>query len=1109
MFIPNTYVRVPMPEDEDLNNPREFLCGQIISEDEQTGEFNIRFNDPFGYRQYYSELFNPITPYPKKMIQRCGLYSGSKVLYQGKEHTVLTRKKRKDVYNYLLQESNTGDILEADETEIIAGFNNGQINPLIQMLNYEFQNPAWFGGRSVVQKNITYLNNMLYGFKDLAGAKINLLPHQLEVIMRCLSSAPMRYMLADEVGMGKTIEALCVLKIFLEHNGGKKILIVVPDAMKEQWRMELLLKFGLEPGTDRKCNVLQLMSASDFQNQKINLDYDLVIADEVHKMIKQKDVYDLLRCLMVTTPNVLLLSATPVRHQKEEYLRLLTLLEPKVYSRMSVNEFSEILEKQKKIMNLVLSVQDTLEEMLSELGEDDEDLLEEYFEEISDDLGTLIDLTSDSKLKELSERVDFSFEDYGIAQIQQTIAYLAEAYQVEKNILKNRRKQLERREDSGFELAKRHLIDIPYELDSVDSAENTAYQMLIDWAARQDLEQNEIKEHVYRTFQAFFSSPWALMDVLENGAEEVYVSPELLSSCRKWMTLEEKVIDVLPALMEDPEQYPVYSNSRIYKVFNFLDQEIEDDKAVVFVSWKKTFEAYQKIFSKFPSEWSAFFDSSQETSMLEENSYKFQNDPKCKILLSDPTGGEGRNFQNASYVVHVDLPWDASVIEQRIGRLDRLERDQNHPDVYSCVIHSRDTIEDGLFQFWNKGLNIFKHSLSGLEIIMSEINERLLEMIKKNLHSGIYMDLSEITDLTKKMITEVQREQNFDIISALYAPMTNDLEAQLEKYLGQENQVFLQALLSWASLAGYNGKKNHNNPNIFTFYPGSFSLGSAKKSLIIPPSWKEYTERADNKYLLSVLEKLKKNPDRAISGTFMRNIAVKNDFIHFFAPGDEVFDSIIDNALRNYKGQCAAFRTKANFNWTGFVFCWKAVPNERDLLLAGIPQSVLARYRRYLHTDLISIPVALSNPDDISPAVINRLLQFCREHKLFNSTKMTHLGRRKKKTRVIDGEAVRVSEVDLFKERYPKENWKELVKESYEKSLAEAKEQINRYSRPGQLKKELDRAVAMEQAKNIHYGIQVDLEKIQNENAMILKALRTPTITLDSVIYLEVEKEYE
>lgn len=107
--------------------------------------------------------------------------------------------------------------------------------------------------------------------------------------------------------------------------------------------------------------------------------------------------------------------------------------------------------------------------------------------------------------------------------------------------------------------------------------------------------------------------------------------------------------------------------------------------------------------------------------MLLRSIYRFQSDAKCDVLICDKSGGEGRNLQISDYVIHIDLPWNINMIEQRIGRLDRMGRNVHVPVTF-VVIHTTESCEDQLFNFWNQGLNVFGQSLSGLEIIMNDIN---------------------------------------------------------------------------------------------------------------------------------------------------------------------------------------------------------------------------------------------------------------------------------------------------------------------------------------------------------------------------------------------------
>lgn len=136
-------------------------------------------------------------------------------------------------------------------------------------------------------KTVKVLDNSVFGFKELAGCKIFLKEHQLKTTMRCLQEKKCRVMLADEVGMGKTIEAASVLKVYLLHNSNKKILIAVPHPLVAQWRTELLIKFEIIPGQNINDNYVQLIAEEDIENH-INTRWDFVIADEAHKLLANR-----------------------------------------------------------------------------------------------------------------------------------------------------------------------------------------------------------------------------------------------------------------------------------------------------------------------------------------------------------------------------------------------------------------------------------------------------------------------------------------------------------------------------------------------------------------------------------------------------------------------------------------------------------------------------------------------------------------------------------------------------------------------------------------------------------------------------------------------------
>lgn len=366
-------------------------------------------------------------------------FIGSIVVYKGSSYKVLSCQKCKDdYYKYYIQNFDDTSVVKVPEADVIAAFNNGQVDPCVQLKNYEFQNPAWYLGRAVVAKSMDILENSIYGFKELAGSKIYLMPHQVNTIMRCLQESPCRYMLADEVGMGKTIEAISVYKIYTMNQSNKKALIVVPQVLKEQWISELLLKFNIPNGMGKNNNSVTVKTLQELSEKDLFTDWDFVIVDEVHKYLFSQSEYEKLHKISTLAKNILLLSATPVQQKKEEYLDLLRLLLPQKYNSFSVEKFGKLIAKQSKIIQKTALILDDLgdfEEEINSLAESahDSEECEELFEEIHEDLEEICDELDDDKLNELLQQIKYENDDLGVYTIKVIISYICSNYQIESN----------------------------------------------------------------------------------------------------------------------------------------------------------------------------------------------------------------------------------------------------------------------------------------------------------------------------------------------------------------------------------------------------------------------------------------------------------------------------------------------------------------------------------------------------------------------------------------------------------------------------------------------------------------------------------------------------
>lgn len=1122
MLIEKMYVRCPADK-ESLTDPRVFVCGQVTKVDNFKKTVRVRIHDPFSYLLFFEDLPKGEIELPESMVQHCTFFIGSMVFAQNRSCKVLSCVKAKDeFYYYYLQNIESKEVFRLSEKSIIAAFNNGRVDPSVQLKNYEFQNPCWFLGHSIVSKSMNVLDNSIYGFKELAGSKIYLLPHQINSVMRCLQEEPCRYMLADEVGMGKTIEAISVFKIYMQDRSNKKALVIVPETLKEQWKTELFLKFNIEQGSDKNHNSVIVKSVDEIKAEDKCFQWDFVIIDEVHRYLGDSVHYTVLHAISKNTKNILLLSATPVQQRREEYLSLLRILLPEKYDLYSTEQFSELIEKQSHIIQKTTLILDDLsdyEEEIEGVKSEDEDPhdsedCQDLYEEIHDGLEEICDNLDDEKLSLLLDNIIFEGDDLGVYAIKVIISYICSNYQIESNIIRNRRKLLETSEDDERLLPTRELETLTYELDNDRNAyEALTYEQFSNWILdRVEGDNDSVERDIQPLLSAFFSSPWAFSDELNKASKKgLRLDQDLFTNVERWKSFEQNIIDHVTAVIDDPTKYADYYSTRLITILNAVYDELYDQKIVLFTNYGKTFEVYRSALTKlFPQEEVSFFGESLSKDEIELNAYRFQNDSSCRLMLCDYTGGEGRNFQCADYILHIDLPWDANMIEQRIGRLDRLERDPARPVVHSVVVYALETFEDALFKFWNEGLRIFTQSLSGMEIIMKDINREIVTAIQQDFKFGLFDKIPNIIELADNMRSTVKKEQNFDAAGFIFRPMYTELKRLIDYYAQNENELFASTMTNWASLAGFHGTENKDG--VITYSAHSFVPKSAINALLIPPKWNDYINSAQNTFVNRVQDqynktKAVKNIERSIRGTFIRKQAIENDYLHFFAPGDAVFDCIVDNAMHSCKGQASAFSFPASINWTGIIFTWSLSPNIDFLLGNGVSVYALSPCRNYLMSEQVVVPIAIRNDDDETDEQVVREYTKLIEAG-FKSKNVIHLGKRGSAPGFLKEIIAGQSNVNWFRQEYSEESWNDLVDCSKKDASAKALEIFKRRSNIRGAREEMERTLSARAANAQYFGLtDTGIEELRNTQEIIMNAIKRPRLFLDSAAFVWMVKK--
>ena len=208
------------------------------------------------------------------------------------------------------------------------------------------ETPIYSDARSKFIKALVSQRRACVGMSALFSSIIDLEVHQIEVVRRVLQDPVQRYLLADEVGLGKTIEAgILIRQYVLDNPAGHRVAVIVPAALVPQWRDELSTRFLLDVELDDSVNVVAHDNLDEVRECLSGA--EMVVVDEAHHIHRGHWLFDLLAKETKNIPRFLLLSATPVLRNEAEFLGMLHLLDPLVFPLEKLDDFrSKIFHRQ-------------------------------------------------------------------------------------------------------------------------------------------------------------------------------------------------------------------------------------------------------------------------------------------------------------------------------------------------------------------------------------------------------------------------------------------------------------------------------------------------------------------------------------------------------------------------------------------------------------------------------------------------------------------------------------------------------------------------------------------------------------------------------------------
>lgn len=586
------------------------------------------------------------------------------------------------------------------------------------------------------------------------------LPHQISAVYEAmLPRQPLRFVLADDPGAGKTIMAGLLIRELLMRADAKRILIVSPGSLTEQWQDELLEKFDVEfeifsrekqeqcisgnyfdEQNQLICRLDQLSRNDEYQEKLKLTEWDLIIVDEAHKMsasywsgdVKKTRRFQLGELLGSITRHFLLMTATPHNGKEEDFQIWLSLLD----SDRFYGKFREGAHK--------VDVSDMMRRMVKEelLKFDGTPLFPERRAysanyELSDAESALYAAVTDYVRNEMNRADQLGSKRKGTVGFALTLLQrrLTSSPEAIYQSLKRRRKRLESRLKETQLIARGHSvnnnvaetlgtytvkkqIDLPDNFDELDeelSAEE--YENYAD----QVVDQATAAETVHE-----LEAEICILKDLENQALGVVQS----GNDRKWEELSH-------LLQDRPEMFTAGGNRR---------------KLIIFTEHKDTLNYLVGRIGGMLGRAEAVITIHGGVNRDDRRKAQeeFRNNPDVQVLVATDAAGEGVNLQNANLMVNYDLPWNPNRLEQRFGRIHRIGQTEV---CHLWNLIARETREGDVFQRLFDKLEVEKQALGGKVFdILGEafenisLKELLVEAIRYGESPEVQARLSQIID---------------------------------------------------------------------------------------------------------------------------------------------------------------------------------------------------------------------------------------------------------------------------------------------------------------------------------------------------------------------------
>ena len=698
---------------------------------------------------------------PYDQLERATIWPQSRVFFREQEGDWRSGRALNSTVGQDLFEIRSGSAHMAVEAkDVFPRWQRPLEDPFSVAMAMGFESPYFADRRAPFLEHLLRQRAASRGLPSITSSVIQHHPHQLRIARRVLQDPVQRYLLADEVGLGKTIEAGIILRQLLIDDAKTKAIVLAPRFLIPQWQRELAEKFLLG---DFPEDAVAFAPHEEPKEWAMNRERpDILIVDEAqhlaalwrHTERTMAARYTRLVDLAHRVERLLLLSATPVLHREADFLAMLHLLDPKIHHLEDLDGFRARVAKRTEVGELFFTFTEDTPAFL--LG-NKIDRLRELFPSDARLSGFLV---------QLSEALKGGQDLTG--PIRRIRAHLSESYRIHRRMLRTRRSTAA----DTYEVAGR---SDPHLVFGDDPAVQRLEQLVDDWrsalvgrlATDPTIAESDVIDALLELLTCLLSDHGRLAAWAEqrfNG--DMPTTGDMFPPDED----ESAILKELAAAAAESGADAVRVELAVDAA---LDRVRGRQKALVFTSSTRIAREVHTQLSDIlvsPQEELAIHVADLEPEEAEAEVARFE-DPssRCQFLVCDRSAEEGRNLQIAEVVIHLDVPVNPNRLEQRIGRFDRFAVRGGEP-ARSFVIGVGEHPQSygvGWLRCLREGFRVFDRSIASLQHTVEQVTGELWHDVLSRGILALEDGISSIHEALEAELLAVAQQDALDSIEVV------------------------------------------------------------------------------------------------------------------------------------------------------------------------------------------------------------------------------------------------------------------------------------------------------------------------------------------------------